>query len=179
MEQFDLVFQGKILEGFDLQQVKRDLATALKASEDNIEKIFSGSLIRLKKNLHRDQAERFQQHLARIGARADLIPSNGPTPAPSAPVKSTMTLEPQISRRPDYPKPEVAAQVTVERDDTGSVLLNLLNPGAVLTLIIVLVGIVFIIAFSPYPDGVIKKGLVIGLLITLITGRKLLDLLRR
>lgn len=179
MEQFDLVFQGKILEGFDLQQVKRDLAASLKAPDGNIDRMFSGSLIRLKKNLRREQAEKLQQQLARMGARSELVPSGAPTLATPTPAKKAMTLEPQVNRRPDYPKPEAPAAVTVEMNDAGSVLLNLLNPGAVLTLLIVLVGIAFIIVFSPHPDGVIKKGLVIGLLITLIAGRKLLDLLRR
>ena len=70
-----LVFRGDILIGFELDQVKTGLMTLLKTStEQQLELMFSGKTVVLKKNLSATYAEKYQQAFERAGILVSIEP---------------------------------------------------------------------------------------------------------
>jgi tetratricopeptide (TPR) repeat protein len=67
-----VVFQGQIVSGFALDQVKRNLQQCFKLSPDQVEKLFSGRNITLKRHLSHDQALLYQQKLLACGAGCSI-----------------------------------------------------------------------------------------------------------
>lgn len=167
MEQFDLVFQGKILEGYDLAGVKRNLSAALKTTEEKVEQLFSGTQIRLKKNLPQEQAEKLQQQLAKLGAQSDLVPcAVQPSFAPREQVQPRTT-----------PAPDTAATED-EYEEIPYSLRDHLTRELGIAAAITMAGIGLMIEFNPFTDGTLKRGLLVGLVVTLLAGRKCSQLLR-
>jgi hypothetical protein len=81
---FNLLFSGQILSDFDIAVVKQNLVTQLKLTEDRVEKLFSGRLLTIKKNMSEADALRFQELFATAGAKALLKDVTNVAPAPGA-----------------------------------------------------------------------------------------------
>lgn len=90
---FDIVFTGEPLNGTDVADVKENLRQLFKLGEADLEKMFSGQPISIKKDLDRKTASQYQQALTRAGAKIQLVlhqpaasEAPGPTvePAPEA-----------------------------------------------------------------------------------------------
>jgi hypothetical protein len=62
-----IIFSGKIKEGFDPVLVKKLAAFKLKATPEQISRLFSGRRAIIKKNLSLQRAERYANDLAKIG----------------------------------------------------------------------------------------------------------------
>lgn len=75
---FDLVYAGAVLVGFSEQQVKANFAKHLKLSEDKVDKLFSGKRVTLKKAVSKENAEKWQLKLLKIGAETVLVPALNP-----------------------------------------------------------------------------------------------------
>ncbi|MBK9394445.1 MAG: hypothetical protein IPO35_15485 [Uliginosibacterium sp.] len=91
-----IIFSGKIKEGFDPVLVKKLTAFKLKASPEQISRLFSGRRAIIKKNLSLPRAERYANDLAKIGLIV-VIQMEPPTPehhvaVPSAPSKTSETV---------------------------------------------------------------------------------------
>ena len=71
---FDLLFRGEIASGEDIDQVKAKIATSFKLDEAAVQKLFSGAVISLKRNINRAAAERIHQRLTAAGALAKIVP---------------------------------------------------------------------------------------------------------
>lgn len=86
---YAIVFNGEILEGFDVQEVKATFARLFKLSEAKLEEIFTHPHVILSKNLSAEQATRYRQVLEQAGVRTRLDPPLGevPRPAPEAPAE--------------------------------------------------------------------------------------------
>lgn len=69
---YDVVFSGELHEGFELDEVKANFARLFKQAEDKVEQIFSHSNVTIKSNLEKPAAEKYQQALAKAGARVTL-----------------------------------------------------------------------------------------------------------
>ncbi len=67
-EQYQIVFNGKILPGRDNNEVKHAIARLYGTDVSGIERLFDGSAHILKKNLQRDSALRYQKALRKAGA---------------------------------------------------------------------------------------------------------------
>lgn len=80
---FRILCKGKIAEGFEREQVIEAASRRLKAPRPHIERLFSGKASILKKDLSKEQGERYVQELARIGLIVHLRPMPEETP-PSA-----------------------------------------------------------------------------------------------
>ncbi|HSD36326.1 MAG TPA: hypothetical protein VLC92_02390 [Rhodocyclaceae bacterium] len=80
--QFQIVFQGKLLDGFELAAVKASAARRLKATPEQVDRLFSGKRAILKKNLPDDTAQRYAGELRRIGMLVVIEPELVKTPAP-------------------------------------------------------------------------------------------------
>jgi hypothetical protein len=96
---FNLLFSGQILSDFDIAVVKQNLVTQLKLTEDRVEKLFSGRLLTIKKNMSEADALRFQELFATAGAKALLKDVTNEAPAPGAD-KPAAKVAPSTSTSP-------------------------------------------------------------------------------
>lgn len=67
-QRYRVVFAGEILDGLQLREVKRGLARLLKASEDQIERFFSGKRIAVKRDVDYETAMKYVKAFERVGA---------------------------------------------------------------------------------------------------------------
>ena len=65
---YRVVFEGKIAEGLQVQEVKRNLASLFRTSEDQIERFFSGKRLAIKKDVDYQTAVKYVEALERAGA---------------------------------------------------------------------------------------------------------------
>lgn len=66
---YDIYFRGESLEGFETDQVKRNIAQLFKAPPEKVAALFSGKVVALKKGLDKPTAAKFQQALKNAGAK--------------------------------------------------------------------------------------------------------------
>lgn len=78
MEQqsFMVVFQGELVDGFELGQVKQNLKELFKVSQEKIEQIFVLPAVVVKKNLSHELAQQFQTQLQKHGLITVIQPMN-------------------------------------------------------------------------------------------------------
>lgn len=103
-QRFDVSFKGELLPGFELDQVRRSLGQLFKANEAQLNKLFSGQLCSVKKDVDKATALKYQQALKKAGAKP-LISKAGesdtPTTAATPTNKPTTASQPQ--ERSDTP----------------------------------------------------------------------------
>jgi len=88
---FDVYFSGELLEGYELDKVKKAVGETFGISGPRLEALFSGVPVRVKKNLGVDKAGRFRKAFLELGALVQIVPageepetrSSTVTPAPS------------------------------------------------------------------------------------------------
>ena len=74
-ETFDVLFRGEILPGSDMEATKEQVAKSFKLDGAALDRLFSGSVISLKRNIDRETAERIFQRLYSAGAMAKIVRS--------------------------------------------------------------------------------------------------------
>jgi thiol-disulfide isomerase/thioredoxin len=67
-QRYRVVFEGEILDGLRVEEVKRGLAALFKASEDKIERFFSGKRLAVKKDVDYGTAMKYLKAFERVGA---------------------------------------------------------------------------------------------------------------
>lgn len=72
-EKFDLVFSGQLLPRQDVDQVKANIAALFKVSAAQVDALFSGKAVVLKKNIDLAAANRYRVAIKKAGARVDLV----------------------------------------------------------------------------------------------------------
>lgn len=109
-ELYQIVFTGRILDGFDEQQVKANLQDLFKATEQRIERLFlPSSSSALKSNLSHEEAVIYHKRLTAAGADVHIAPQDStpasPQPKSGAPVdtQTTETADQNISGRKHSP----------------------------------------------------------------------------
>ncbi len=68
LNSYSVVFSGKTVDGFPLQQVKENLGRLFKLEAGQLERIFSGKPVALKKGLQKAEALKLRNSLAKAGA---------------------------------------------------------------------------------------------------------------
>ena len=76
---YRLVFNGEVLEGHQIGDVKKKLASLLKTDERGIERFFSGKPNIIKKDVDYETAMKFRKVFEKAGAKLSL--DMGKTPA--------------------------------------------------------------------------------------------------
>lgn len=84
--EYRVIFAGAVLAGFELDAVKQTAGARLKASPEQVNRLFSGCSAVLKKGLSHELGERYIAELRRIGMVVELVAE-----VPAAPV---MVIEP-------------------------------------------------------------------------------------
>ena len=69
-EAYSVVMTGKIIEGFDLDQVKANVSRLFKLNGEQLEKMFSGKPVTIRRGIDKEQAVRLRSALTKAGALA-------------------------------------------------------------------------------------------------------------
>jgi uncharacterized Tic20 family protein len=84
---YNIDFSGKIIPGWNLDEVKSNLSVLLNANEDTISKLFSGQRFVIKKNVNHQTALNINNALKDAGADCEICPINdGSVAAPPPPL---------------------------------------------------------------------------------------------
>ncbi|EED32689.1 conserved hypothetical protein [gamma proteobacterium NOR5-3] len=93
-ERYDIAFAGECLEGHDPLAVRKALGTLFKADEATIERLFSGTRQRIKRNCDKATALKYQKSLAAAGAKAIVTLAAEEAAKATAPVSATVEKPP-------------------------------------------------------------------------------------
>lgn len=100
-KQYDLLFNGTILDGFEPHIVKQKIGRMCKAEGEKLERLFSGKAIRLRNAVDADTAAKFRQAFLDAGARLIIRPVQAPTEAkPSDTTQQTNKPTTEITALP-------------------------------------------------------------------------------
>jgi hypothetical protein len=121
MRNYQLIFDGTITDGHQVEDVKKKLAGLLKANATQIEQLFAKQEVVLKKGMDYDSAVRYQKALQKAGTVCKVIDTSqdqGMLPVEeAAPVKTTDQLIAEPS------PPSVSNTVDAARMEVGQVAL--------------------------------------------------------
>ena len=98
---FDVSFSGQLVDGADLAQVKSNIAKLFKTEVQNIEVMFSGKRVVIKRNLDQQTATKYQAAMKNAGAMCELTENN-----------PVVTQEYSADNPPPIPQSEPASGVT-------------------------------------------------------------------
>jgi uncharacterized membrane protein YhaH (DUF805 family) len=90
--QVRLVFAGEVLDGFQLDEVKRRFGEAFKIEGARLAAMFSGERTVLKRALPAGEGTRYVAKLAALGARVHIEPLEVARPAPAAPTLAAAAM---------------------------------------------------------------------------------------
>lgn len=94
-QKFEVLLTGKVLPGFDRDQVLADLARTFSLPADKVAQLLAGKPRRIKTGVTSDNADKYLQHLRAIGAECLSRPETG-----SATRGSASTTPPAATTRP-------------------------------------------------------------------------------
>lgn len=112
MSGYEIVFDGRLVEGAQLERVKANLGKLFQADESRLELLFSGRRLVLKNNLDEQTAEKYRATLERAGAVARVVMMKPPVPQPEQAAQPLVTVpaaeaqemeEVELARPPDEP----------------------------------------------------------------------------
>ncbi|HUG25221.1 DUF805 domain-containing protein [Piscinibacter sp.] len=94
-----LVFLGEVHAGFHLDEVKRSLGQLLKLDEARLAQLFSGARTVLKRSLQAHEAQRYVEHLSKLGARVHIepMPAVAVAAAPVVLPATALALSPTVA----------------------------------------------------------------------------------
>ena len=112
MSRYEIVFDGRLVEGAQPERVKANLGKLFQADESRLELLFSGRRLVLKNNLDEQTAEKYRATLERAGAIARVVMMKPPVPQPEQAAQPLVTVpaaeaqemeEVELARPPDEP----------------------------------------------------------------------------
>lgn len=117
---YKLIFDGRIQDGHDPAQVKKNIKSLLKASDKSIQHLFSGKPVVIKKNMEQKTAMKYNQAFKKAGAVC-TIEVEGKTPLPETKAKPEPPASEQAKsveiRQKDAPEPEEPDQDEPDQDE--------------------------------------------------------------
>jgi len=97
---YDLFFAGRIIQGKDPQQVRNAIARLFSADDQALERLFSGTSVKIKSSIDQDTAIQYRVAFRDAGALLDIRPiaATGPTTPPpgDAPAEQAESTELQL-----------------------------------------------------------------------------------
>jgi len=109
---FEVVFQGKVTAGSDIQQVRQNLGRMFKADDAKLNALFSGKTVVIKSGLDKATADKYLAALNKAGAQAEIREVGAEKAAPVA-------KNPASFMAKDFSKPSLSsvAQAHSERQE--------------------------------------------------------------
>ena len=71
---YRIEFNGGLLDGFDPKYVRRDVGLRLRLRHNQIERLFSGQTVVLKKEISEENSQTYLRELQQLGMNAVLVP---------------------------------------------------------------------------------------------------------
>ncbi|MDP5240432.1 hypothetical protein Q9Q94_12890 [Uliginosibacterium sp. 31-16] len=84
-QEYRIVFNGRIREGLSMRKVRANAAIRLNASEQLIERMFSGKRVVMKNNVSKDAGIAYMELLGKLGLVVELEPVPSPKDTATAP----------------------------------------------------------------------------------------------
>lgn len=116
---YKVIFKGETVNGFDGNEVKMNLAKALKRDPDSIEKLFSGKAIVIKKGNELADCEKIQRVFAKYGAVCHIKKMEEPASGEEVVKKSEVTAstppDTLEKQKEDNKKPENKSKETKQK----------------------------------------------------------------
>lgn len=119
---YNIYFSGGILDGHDRDTVCRNIGQLFKANAATLDKLFSGKPQLLKRSCDHETALKYQQAMARAGARAIVRPveaASTPTQASAAPAMTKAERIAAIAAGAESAPRDRAAESATPQDSTG------------------------------------------------------------
>jgi len=106
-DRFDVYFSGKLLPGRAEGVVREAVARLFKADAAQLDMLFSGKPVRIKRGVDAETAGRYRASLRAVGALVDVRPNNDDAPPPTRTNRPTEDIVPvtgvEVSEDgPDY-----------------------------------------------------------------------------
>ncbi|CAB1059382.1 hypothetical protein D1BOALGB6SA_4144 [Olavius sp. associated proteobacterium Delta 1] len=129
MSLYSVIFEGKISNGSQLQEVKRNLAALFKIDDQKADLLFTKPQVVLKKGLDYDSAVKYRKVLLNTGAvcnvKADAGPSDNfqvekATPAGTTVQALKQSVPPPVSNQSSNYLTEDTAHLELEQSDESS-----------------------------------------------------------
>ncbi len=123
-ELYDIFFRGGVMPGENIDNVKDNLAKLFKANATQIDAMFSGRAIVIKKSLGKDAALQYQAAMEKAGAKVILREKAGTpdslTPSPIASTASNQVKAPKpVTPQPSTVQAPAEAVATSTSDDSS------------------------------------------------------------
>jgi len=109
-KKFDLVFRGDIAAGQKIMAVRERVQKLFKADDQQLERLFSGRPVTIRRDLDQAQAEQYQQALLQAGALVELKPATGRMAAPQASGREPKIAQAGANEGPAIAAPQAPAQ---------------------------------------------------------------------
>lgn len=107
-ETYSVVLSGSLVEGFELDQVKQNIATSFKLNEAQTDKLFCGKPVAIKRGIDQTLALKLSKHLQQLGADVEI--------KTIAAVKAAVVAPTQQPTIEEVPKPAAAVQKVKQED---------------------------------------------------------------
>ncbi len=119
-ETYDLFFSGQVMDGQDMEEVRGRVGKIFGATEAQLDRLFSGTPLPIKKGVDMDTAIKYRVTLREAGALIDVIPAKpapraAPTASPTAPGASI-----SATAAGEAPAEAAGLQMTLAPPRTGS-----------------------------------------------------------
>jgi uncharacterized protein YbjQ (UPF0145 family) len=105
-KQYNLVFEGQIAEGAAPDKVKRNLASLLKRKPEEIQHLFTGDPVVIKRNMAPEKAKKYKSAFEKAGGVCRLEAAAGEKPAELAAKKSPPPAPEEGEAKPPPAAPE-------------------------------------------------------------------------
>lgn len=153
---YALVFDGEVVAGCAIDQVKSNLSKGLKLSDVQIERLFSGKKTTIKRDISLENAISIKKAFLTRGAIVELIKLSGD-------VKTELQ-----TNSADVLPHAVLFQFG-----------KLISVSGITVGILLFLGLGLVVLYSPVPEMIVRRGFVIGLVVLGLASRYLVRLLIR
>lgn len=138
---YEIVFQGRLVEGFSVDQVKANISRLFQATPEQIERLFSGHRVVIRNQLDQVSALKYQALLRKQGALCQVIPMAAAQPEQAKPASQPAPARTEPAARaapapaaepPQATRPAGRLRLAGERVDEilAGLSLDLAPPGA-------------------------------------------------
>jgi hypothetical protein len=117
-EKYDLFFSGQVIDGLDKAEVRTQVGKIFRATEAQLDRLFSGDPVPIKKAVDMDTAIKYRVTLREAGALIDVVPAQSPGPPSAEQEKSS--VPPPASGAAVAPSTGDGLQMTLAPPRTGS-----------------------------------------------------------
>ncbi len=107
-QSYDIYFTGQIMDGKDPLEVRQLVGNMFKADQAQLEKLFSGSRVRIKADIDEETATRYRVAFRNAGALVEILPAE------------SGAIEASATGNTNPPNPDPSSELTLLPANTGS-----------------------------------------------------------